>query len=380
MKAIALLPLIAAFLFLSGCGKDKAKDPKPPKTDQNDITAIDNAVKSFMATYKIPGVSIAIAKNDNLVYVKSYGQMSATDNTVIKNNSLFRIASVSKPITSVGIMKLLEAGKISMDQKVFGSSGILKEFTSTQMDKIEDITVKQLLTHTTGLWPNDGNDPMFKNSTMNHHDLIQWTLNNAPASKSVRGQYKYSNFGYCLLGRIIEKLSGKSYEQYIKDEVLKPSGINDMSICGNTLAERKPNEVLYDGQGYNPFSFNASRMDSHGGWIASATDLARFMVKVNGLSGKSDILKPATITTMTTQGAPGSNYASGWAVNSGGNWWHTGALPGTASEIIRSSSGFCWVVLCNSRSYDGQFDSAFDNLIWPFIQNSSTPWQDIDQF
>ncbi|MEZ5028785.1 MAG: serine hydrolase domain-containing protein [Ferruginibacter sp.] len=67
---------------------------------------MDNAVLAFMNTYAIPGVSLAITKDDKLVYVKSYGKMSTTDNTAITNDNLFRIASVSKPITSVGIMKL----------------------------------------------------------------------------------------------------------------------------------------------------------------------------------------------------------------------------------------------------------------------------------
>jgi len=95
---------------------------------------------------------------------------------------------------------------------------------------------------------------------------------------------------------IIEKLSGKSYEQFIKDEEFTPSGISNMSIGGSTLAERKPNEVVYTGQGgYSPYVYNVPRMDAHGGWIGSATDLARFLVRVNGVSGKADILQPSTI-------------------------------------------------------------------------------------
>ncbi len=111
---------------------------------------------------------------------------------------------------------------------------------------VNDITVRHLLHHTVGVWGNDGNDPMFKQSTYTHSQLIKWTLENYPAT-SGRGTYSYSNFGYCLLGRIIEKLSGKSYEQFIKDEVLTPSGITTMQIGGSTLADRKPGEVIYNG-------------------------------------------------------------------------------------------------------------------------------------
>lgn len=381
MKRTLILPLLSLLLFLS-CSKDKASDPNPPGgggAGQKDIAAIDDRVKSLMSTYQIPGVSIAITKNEKLIYVKSYGQVGKSDNAPVTNKSLFRIASVSKSVTAIGVLKLLEANKLTLDQKVLGPSGILSEYTAAQMDKMDDITVKQLLSHTTGLWPNDGNDPMFKNNSMNHHDLIQWTLNNVPVTKASRGTYQYSNFGYCLLGRVIEKISGKSYEQFIKEQVLTPAGISDMVICGNSLAERKPDEVIYEGQGWDPYAINASRMDSHGGWIASATDLVKLMARVDGSNGTPDILKPATVTIMKTEVKPGSYYGLGWAVGNG-NMWHTGAISGTAAEVIHSSTGYSWAVLCNSRSYNSGFDGALDNLLWPIIQNTSTPWQDIDQF
>jgi hypothetical protein len=83
---------------------------------------------------------------------------------------------------------------------------------------------------------------------------------------------------------------------------------------------------------------------------------------------------------MTTRSVPSSNYACGWGVNNANHWWHTGGIPGTATEIIRSASGFNWVILCNSRSVSANFDGAMDNLLWPFVNSTSTPWQDIDQF
>lgn len=385
MKKRAYLFAIGLLAVVSLVSCSKSKDDSDPDLvgpgTQVAIPAIDNAVTAFMTTYQIPGVSIAITKNGKLVYLKSYGKMSATDNTPVTDNSLYRIASVSKPITAVGIMKLLEANKLTLDSKIFGTGSILgNDYPTTQMANLTDITVRHLLHHTVGVWGNDANDPMFKNPAMNHEQLIKWTLDNYPATTG-RGTYRYSNFGYCLLGRIIEKLSGKTYEQFIKDEVLTPCGISNMSIAGNTLSDRKPNEVIYTGQsGYSPYSYNIPRMDSHGGWIASAKDLAKFMIRVDGFSNKPDILQPATITAMTTRSVPSSNYAAGWGVNNANHWWHTGSLPGTASEIIRANSGFSWVILCNSRSYSSSFDGALDGLLWPVVQNAGTPWQDIDQF
>jgi CubicO group peptidase (beta-lactamase class C family) len=316
-----------------------------------------------------------------LVYVKSYGKMSAADTTQIANTSLFRIASCSKQFTSVGIMRLLEAGKLTLDTKVFGPGSIFgSDYPSTQLSDLSDITIGELLHHTTGNWPNDATDPMFLNLSYSQTQLIDWTLDNYAATGQ-RGQYFYSNFGYCLLGRVIEKLSGETYAQYITDEVLTPCGIKDMVISGNTLADRKPKEVLYTGQGgEDPYGMNVARMDSHGGWLATATDLARFLVHVDGFSGVPDILAGSTETTMTTASAGNPNYACGWAVNSANNWWHSGSLPGTTTEVIRGANGFNWVLLCNTRYITTQMDNDMDALLWPIVNDAATPWQAIDQF
>jgi CubicO group peptidase (beta-lactamase class C family) len=375
-----IITMLIGISVLSACKKSTNEpDPVDPPPNQQDIAVVDNAVQNFMTTYSIPGVSIAVTRNDKLIYVKSYGKMSATDNAPVTNNSLFRIASVSKPITAIGIMKLLEANKLTLNAQVFGAAGILSQYQSSQLSYMTDITVNHLLHHTSGYWPNDGNDPMFQHADYNHDQLINWTLQTY-APVAARGTYKYSNFGYCVLGRIIEKLSGKTYEQFIKDEILTPCGVTDMTISGNTLAERKTNEVLYTGQaGGNPYIYNIRRMDSHGGWLATATDLARIIVRVDGVAAKPDILQSSTISTMTTKPS-GSDYACGWQVNAANNWWHTGGLPGTATEIVRAGNGFSWVILCNSRNTTDAFNTAMDNLLWPAVLNTSTPWQDIDQF
>ena len=385
-KKILLLYVLLGFAALNGCSKDEiAEDQEESKNEiQTDIPQVDNAVNDFMSTYSVPGVAVAIAKNDKLIYVKSYGLAEKTGNKAVTDKSLFRVASISKTITSVAIMKLLEAGKLTLNQTVFGPNGILGTTYGTLPygQYITDITVDQLLHHTCGGWGNSHNDPMFRDNSLSQAELISWTLDNLPLDYKPGTHYDYSNFGFCLLGRIIEKLSGQTYEQYVKKNVLEPSGITDMQIGGNTLAERKTNEVVYYGQeGQNPDIYNIARMDAHGGWIASASDLLRLLVHVDGFNTKADILSSTTLKTMTTPSSVYANYACGIAVNSNNNWWHTGSLPGTSTELVRASNGFCWVVLCNTRKSSGDaFVNALDALIWKAVNDNSTIWQDIDQF
>ena len=110
---------------------------------------------------------------------------------------------------------------------------------------------------------------------------------------------------------------------------------------------------------------NVTRMDSHGGWLASATDLVRFAMHVDGLAAERSILKPDTIKTMTAPSAANRGYAKGWAVN-GRNWWHNGSLPGTTSIMVRTQSGFCWAALANARH--GESGGALDRLVWTMVR------------
>jgi CubicO group peptidase (beta-lactamase class C family) len=188
------------------------------------------------------------------------------------------------------------------------------------------------------------------NPEMNHAQLIEWTLRSRPLDHSPGQRYAYSNFGYCVLGRVIEKVTGQPYAAYVHNSVLKRCGINDMTIAGNTLAERHPKEVKYYGEGVvNPYGMNVTRMDSNGGWIARPADLVQFLMHVGGFGAPPNILKPDTIAIMTAPSNANSGYAKGWMVNKANDWWHNGSLPGTATIAVRTHSGFCWAAFANTR-------------------------------
>ncbi|WP_234571487.1 serine hydrolase domain-containing protein [Rhodohalobacter sp. 614A] len=378
-----VLTLVSLLLFGTISCSDNSTGTEPDPKEPESISQVDTAVNSFMSQYSVPGLSVAITKDGNLVYAKSYGHADAENNVEVSNSSLFRIASVSKPITGVAIMKLAEDGLLSLDDKVFGEGALLgTEYGAKAYSaNLKNITVNHLLHHTAGGWVNDETDPMFQNLEMNNHELISWVLDNYTLSNAPGTAYAYSNFGYSLLGRIIEEVTGQSYENYVINEILGPMGINTMQIGGNTAGERISNEVKYYGQhSDNPYGHNVTRMDAHGGWIATATDLAKFLVRVDGLPSKSDVLQASTIQTMTTGSQANSSYAAGWSVNSANNWWHSGSLPGTASLIVRSSQGYNWVILCNTRAWENTFFNDLDLLIWKAVNDPNTEWPDVDLF
>jgi CubicO group peptidase (beta-lactamase class C family) len=331
----------------------------------------DSLVQAYMAKYHVPGMSIAIAKDGKIILAKGYGLADSATGEKVTNNSLFRIASVSKPITAAAIMKLVEDGRLQLDAKVFGKGGVLGNLYGMLPYKgdVNKITVHELLQHTCGGWSNNDEDPMFLDPSLTQVQVITYTLDSLPLQTAPGKAFAYSNFGYCLLGRIIEKVSGEKYAQYVRKHILLPAGITDMKIGGNFFADRKKEEVKYYGQdGEDPYIYNITRMDSHGGWIASARDLLKFVFEVDSFATKPDILQPATIALMVTPSSANKNYACGWAVNGNYNWWHTGSLPGNATELVRAHNGYSWAILANTRSGDKNFVADMDKLVWKVIR------------
>ena len=124
-----------------------------------------------------------------------------------------------------------------------------------------------------------------------------------------------------------------------------------MQIAGNALGDRATNEVKYYNQSADdPYQMNVARMDSHGGWIATPSDLTAFFIHIDGFKDTEQLLKDDTLHTMTTPTTANPRYAKGLFVNPQNNWWHGGSLPGTETISVRTHSDFCWSVFTNTRS------------------------------
>lgn len=325
--------------------------------------------RSFMSTYAVPALSFAVGYAGTIVHQDAFGLADRESKEAVTPEHLFRIASVSKPITSVSIFRLIEQKRVRLTDKVFGRGAILgTDYGPPESPGVDQITLEHLLTHTAGGWSNDDRDPMFALPQMSQAELIAWTIANRPLDHSPGETYAYSNFGYCVLGRVIEKLTGRPYADHVRAEVLSRCGITDMTIAGNTLDERQPREVRYFGQNDNPYGMNVRRMDSHGGWLARPADLVRFFMHVDGYAKPANILQPQTISVMTTASTANSGYAKGWNVNRSDNWWHNGSLPGTSTIAVRTHGGFCWAAFTNTRRRNSRLDADLDRLNWNMVR------------
>jgi hypothetical protein len=205
----------------------------------------------------------------------------------------------------------------------------------------------------------------------------------------------YSNLGYSILGLIIEKISGMSYEEYCKNFIMEPLGIYDMSIAGNLHSEKTPFEVTY----YEPMdvvlkpsiygtgelvapSYGGNDIRALGGagaWIATAPDLMRLMLAVDGFSTKPDILNNESIHLMTDND---NGYAPvGWKTTIfNGTWWRTGSFPGSAGMMKRQSDGIAWVVLFNSSAWNGPEIYSYMNNLMYRVLSQFREWPEYDLF
>jgi N-acyl-D-amino-acid deacylase len=379
------------------------------------IPAFDEFMNTIMKNYGIPGGAIAVSRNGRLLMARGYGMADKDNNIPVQADSLFRVASLSKLITSVTIMHLAEQGKLSVNKSAFALLPDLQAPPGTTEDpRLESITIANLLTHSGGWDINAlGYDPMFYGqeiaaalhvaSPASTENIIRY-MRGQPLNFDPGTKYVYSNFGYAVLGRIIERVTGMSYEQYVRTNVLAPMGITDMRT-GQTLSQGQlPNEVRYYSDGANganifpgakpatvglPYgTWYMEAMDSNGGWVASVIDYVKLMNSLEGRRGKA-FLQPSSLAAMTARPpiaqyhGLNSWYGFGLAIvqePAGQIWWHNGALDGTETYEIRTDNGFDWVVFFNKRQSNGD---TLDSGIWSGLFQAAfetTSWPNVDYF
>jgi CubicO group peptidase (beta-lactamase class C family) len=332
-------------------------------TSLEDITS---GFKQLMIIYGIPGAQVAITRNNKIVYLESFGQADIDAEIAVDDNLLFRIGSISKPITLTAISKLVADGQLSLDDHVFGPSSILGTVYGTLPydSEEESITIEHLIEHTAG-FTNSPFDIMFDDNALTQADLISKVLDERSLAYSPGSTYAFSNFGYSLLGRIIEKVTSKSYESYVKEFILAPMEISKMTVGANTKSESMGQEVTYYTNFSNPYidpyGFNVKRMDSHGGWIASAKDLALFAMKSDNEASIPDLLDPIDKLSYLKRDS----------------WNHNGYLPGSMS-VLQVGYPTSYVVLVNKSAPDFlEIIQAIRNFMREKV-NGRTEWPNTD--
>lgn len=360
------------------------------------VNSIDRAVIDFMVANNVPGGTLAVVHDNSLVVSRSYGLSDTSSSTLAQPNDRVRIASVSKPVASVATMVLVEAGSINLDDFVF-----TQHLTSLYNNpggplgdsRFGQITIRHLLRHLGGWNRSIAGDPMFMSRTIaaaegvaspaEGVDIVRYMLRQ-PLQFTPGTSEVYSNFGYTVLARAIESVTGEDYESFVIDNVFVPAGINQnrIRVGGTRAPDLLADEMTYYGLGSEsglvPSVFNDGpasvpwpyggfylrAMDGNGGWVASAPDLVQFALAVDGDATTPDVINAGSrAAIMSGFGAGNAGYGLGWYINAAGDWSHTGRLQGSWSHLSVGANGTHFAVLFNASQPADSASAAMVNTV-----------------
>lgn len=360
------------------------------------LATVDTAIRKFLTDHNVAGGNIAIARDGNVIYDRGFGWADIKTRRNMRPHTPMRISGVSKLITAVAVMQLVEEGRLKFDQKVLPllkNSGI-KGSSRPKDRRWNQLEVQHLLHHTGGWNPTVTPDPMFQTAAVSQalllrqparlREMIQYQLdqrmNQAPGTKFV-----YSDFSYALLGRVLELASDQTYRRLVTDSVLKPAGMKSTQPGSTRLTDRVRDEAAYNMQTERRIAafwsaavsqvrtkgktatppeivpapdgaFDVETMLATSGWLSTAGDLCRLMLAVE--RSTDPLLTPETRTAMTapSKAMQGKDRWYGY-----GTWvsaaketaapkrlWHGGVMAGSSAIVVRRSDGIVWAAVFNT--------------------------------
>ena len=303
------------------------------------LEIFDNAMTNLLTDYNIRGGQLALTYKGRLIYSRGFGYANTTTAALVQPKSIFRVASLSKPVTSVAILKLVEEGQINLNDQVFGVNGILNDaiYLNPIDPAVNSITVKHLLQHTAGWDSNISGDAFFGN----------WFGSNTPYQITL-------SMGVPAPGTV------QSTIQYVLENIYLDNNPGTTSAYGNI-----GHAIL----GQVPGAYGGYCMENLGaasGWVASAEDMCLWLSAVDGFSSKPDILQASTIAQMVTPSVAYNGFGMAFYLNSfDNNWYHYESLPSTCDGMLdRRGDEVSGVILLNTKANVGNVQGAISDILY----------------
>jgi CubicO group peptidase (beta-lactamase class C family) len=288
-------------LCFVSCAPSQTETYRAPLTLSEPEQSFRYKVSQYLDKYEIPGASISYYARGS--YHSILLGNDDVDGNPIKPDSLFRLASCSKPITALGILNLVSSGALKLDDKVLSVLG--KPLDSSQLNSQQ--TIAHLLNHSGG-WNREemGTYPLSReqletldldfSSNISHlRDQLLDHYLSQPLQFEPGKNFSYSSLGYVILGSVIEKVSGMKYGTFIQEKIFAPFQVNQLALGKTRWADRLPNEVVYNSKLQNIWSiypddrtsvvpapyglFSMRLIAATAGWVSSANDFTKFLVE-----------------------------------------------------------------------------------------------------
>lgn len=317
------------------------------------IARVDSAIAAVIERHHIPGLAIAIVTGGEIRWQKAYGLADVENAVPAETTTVFRIASVTKPLTATAALQLVERGKLDLDAPV-------QKYAPAFPVKAQPITTRQLLGHLSGIRHYKTDEA----ERTNHYDSLTAALEvfkddallHEPGAK-----FTYTTFGYTLLGVVIEGASGMRYIDYMREHLFEPAGMthtgaDDPSAIVPKRARGYSPKVYgsFDGQWRNATLMDPSYKLPGGGLLSTAGDLARFAIAVQSGAVMSRESRELAFQSQKTRAGAETGYGYGWNVGKrkdarpGKVIEHGGVQAGFSSELwMLPEKGFAVAILTN---------------------------------
>jgi D-alanyl-D-alanine carboxypeptidase len=286
-------------------------------------------------------VSVAVVYDGQVIH--SYAASSRKSSRAVDEQTSFRIASISKILTAVTVLKLVEQGQLELDEPIVGrvadNIGVMLADS-----RARDISVKQLLAHTSGI--SNFLEIFFDIGAYDQMSMLSEILGQS-LSTEPGSAYKYSNVNYVLLGKAIELVTGLSYHDAVEQLVLAPLGLQSFRLVGTY--EFGPSDALHAVSGGRTYM---EQLGAAGAWVATAIDVAKMVDSINADSPTLHILNADLMKLMKAPATPKPvtpiwDYGLGLRLFVSGEWGHSGSIENVHSMAVHRPDGLVVAVLVN---------------------------------
>ncbi|QMW05580.1 serine hydrolase [Spirosoma foliorum] len=355
---------------------------------------IDALVQKTLTTFDVPGIAVAVIKDGKVIHSKGYGVRSLKTGEKVDENTLFGIASNSKAFTSAALAILMDEGKLTWDDKVID---YIPEFRMYDPYVTDAFTIRDLLTHRSGLGLGAG-DLMFwpDSSNFTMKDIIHNLRYLKPVS-GFRTKYDYDNLLYMVAGEVVERVSGKTWEAFVEERIMKPLGMNRSAGSYSRLADKvnvidahapvngKVQVISRDmfRFGYSAGGINSSVADMSK-WVIMQLNKGKYGNSQQVFSEKrqADMWGAQTILTVNPTPIPPYNthfsaYGLGWGLSDVKGYkqvTHTGGLAGMVTQVTLLPELQLGIIVFTNQQSGAAFSSITNTIKDSYLGVTPTDW------